>query len=163
MQAFTLFFTKAPNKRTKKQDRVSYRFNVLCFGLQSCFSMCCLTLSCLSPLTMLSLNMVTYIDCLKNHVHRPAIVVVHLLSYFRLFTTPWMIARQTPLFFTISWNVLKLVSIESVIPSNHLILGCPLLLLPSIFPIIRDFSNELSPCIRCPKYWPMSMHPKSII
>ena len=53
----------------------------------------------------------------------------------------------------ISWNLLKLMSIESVMPSNHLVLCCPLLLLPSIFPSIRVFSNESDLCIRQPKYW----------
>ena len=58
--------------------------------------------------------------------------------------------------FAISWNVLKLMSIESVMPSNHFILWCPLLLLPSIFPSIRVFSNELALCIRWPKHWSFS-------
>ena len=63
---------------------------------------------------------------------------------------------QASLSFTISWSLLKLVSIESVMPSNYLILCHPLLLLPSIFPSIRAFSNESSPCIRWPKYWSFS-------
>ena len=63
---------------------------------------------------------------------------------------------QASLSFTISWNLLKLVSIESMMPSNHFILCCPLLLLPSTFPSIRIYSNELALCIRRPKYWSVS-------
>ena len=66
--------------------------------------------------------------------------------------TPWAAARQASLSFSISWGLLKLMSIESVIPSNHLILCCPLHILPSIFPSIRVFSNESALCIRWPKY-----------
>ena len=65
----------------------------------------------------------------------------------------WTAARQISLSFTISQSLLKLMSIESVIPSNHLIFCHPLLLLPSIFPSIRVFSNESAFCIRWPKYW----------
>ena len=69
---------------------------------------------------------------------------------------PRTAARQASLFFTISWSLFKLMSIESVMPSNHLILCRPLLLLPSIVPSIRVFSNELALCIRWPKYWSFS-------
>ena len=69
---------------------------------------------------------------------------------------PWMVVRQASLSFTISWGLLRLMSIESVMLSNHLILCCPLLLLPSIFPSIRIFSNELGVCSRWPKYWSFS-------
>ena len=75
--------------------------------------------------------------------------------HVRLFATPWIAARQGSLFFTISQNLLKLTSIESVRPSNHLIL-CRPLLLPSIFRSIRVFSNESSLGIRWPKYWSFS-------
>ena len=68
--------------------------------------------------------------------------VVQLLSCVRLFVTQWTAVRQVSLSLTISWSLVKLMSIESVMPSNHLILCCPLLLLPSIFPSIRVFSNE---------------------
>ena len=71
----------------------------------------------------------------------------------RLFVTLWTAAHQASLSFTISWILLKLMSIELVMPSNHLILCRPLLLLPSISPIIRVFSNESALCIRWPKYW----------
>ena len=83
-------------------------------------------------------------------------VVVQSLSCVRLFVTPWTAACQASLSFTISQSLLKLRSIESVTPSNHLILCLPLLLLPSIFPSIRVFSNELSLCIRWPNYWSFS-------
>ena len=67
--------------------------------------------------------------------------------------TPWTAARQASLSITNSQRLLKLMSIESTIPFNHLIFCCPLLLLPSAFPSIRVFSNKSVLCIRCPKYW----------
>ena len=70
--------------------------------------------------------------------------------------TPWTAARQASLSFTISRSLLKLMSIESLMPSNHLILCCLLLLLPSIFPSIRVFSNESGLHVRWPKYWSFS-------
>ena len=70
--------------------------------------------------------------------------------------TPWTTAHKASLSITISWNLLKLMSIESVMPANHPILCCPLLLLPSIFPRIRIFSSESSHCIRWPKFWSFS-------
>ena len=82
-------------------------------------------------------------------------VVVQLQSHVWLFVTPWTTACQAPLSI-ISWSLLKLMSIEMIMLSNHLILCCPLLLLPSIFPSIRIFSNELALCIRWPKYWSFS-------
>ena len=69
---------------------------------------------------------------------------------------PWTAAHQASLSFTISWSLLKLMSIELVMPANHLILSHPLLLLLSIFPSIRVFSNELAFCIQWPKYWSFS-------
>ena len=71
--------------------------------------------------------------------------------------TPWNAACQASLSITNSWILRKLMSIELVMPSNHLILHCPLLLLPSIFPSIRDFSNESALHIRWPKYWSFSL------
>ena len=71
--------------------------------------------------------------------------------------TPWTAAHQASLSITNSWSLLKLMSIESVMPSNHLILCHPLLLLPSIFSSIRVFSNESVLCIRWPKYWCFSL------
>ena len=70
--------------------------------------------------------------------------------------TSWTVVYQASLSITNSWSLLKLMSIESVMPSNHLILYCPLLLLPSIFPSIRVFSNESVLRIRWPKYWSFS-------
>ena len=70
--------------------------------------------------------------------------------------TPWTVACQVSLSITNSWSFLKLMSIKSVMPSNHLILCHPLLLLPSVFPRIRIFSNESVLCIRWPKYWSFS-------
>ena len=78
------------------------------------------------------------------------------LSLVRLFVTPWTAALQASLSITNSWSLFKLMSIESVVPSNHLILCHPLLLPPSIFPNIRVFSNESVLCIRWPKYWSFS-------
>ena len=72
------------------------------------------------------------------------------------FVTPWTAAYQASLSITSSWNLLKLMSIESVMPSNHLILCRPLLLPPSVFPSIKVFSNELALHIRWPKYWSFS-------
>ena len=69
---------------------------------------------------------------------------------------PWMVAHQASLSLTISWSLLKFMSIELVMLSNHLILCCPLLLLPSIFPSIRVFPNESALHIRWPKYWSIS-------
>ena len=79
-------------------------------------------------------------------------------SHVRLFATPWIAARQASLSITNSQSLPKLMSIESVMPSNHLILCHPLLLLPSIFPSIRVFSNESALCIRWPKYWSSSFN-----
>ena len=84
---------------------------------------------------------------------------VLLLSRVHLFVTPWTAAHQAFLSITISQNLLKLMSIKSVMPSNHLILCCPLLLLPSIFPGIRVFSKESVLCIRWPKYCSFSISP----
>ena len=80
---------------------------------------------------------------------------VQSLSRVRLFATPWTTARQAFLSITSSWSLLKLMSIESVMPSTHLIF-CHPLLLPSIFPSIRVFSNVSVFCIRWPKYWSFS-------
>ena len=81
---------------------------------------------------------------------------VQSLSRVRLFATLWIAARQTSLSITNSWSSLRLASIESVMPSSHLILCCPLLLLPPIQPSIRVFSNESALCMRWAKYWSFS-------
>ena len=83
---------------------------------------------------------------------------VQLLSSVQLFVTPWTAACQASLSITYSQSLPKLMSIESVMPSNHLILCCPLFLLPSIFPNIRVFSNESALHIRWPKYWRFSFN-----
>ena len=79
-----------------------------------------------------------------------------LLSHVRRFATPWTAACQASLSFTMSQSLLKFMYIVSVMPSNHLILYYPLLLLPSIFASIRALSSELTLCIRWPKYWSFS-------
>ena len=81
---------------------------------------------------------------------------VQWISHVRLFVTPWTAAHQASLSITKSWSLLKLMSIESVMPSNHLNLCHPILLLPSIFPSIRIFPNESVLHIRWPKYWSFS-------
>ena len=80
-----------------------------------------------------------------------------MLSHVRLFATLWLAARQASLSITNFQSLLKLMSIESVMPFNHLILCCPLLLLPSIFPTIRVFSNESVLHLRWPKYWSLNI------
>ena len=83
---------------------------------------------------------------------------VQLLSRVWFFATPWITAHQNSLSVTNSQSSLKLISIESVMPASHLILCRPLLLLPSIFPSIRVFSNESALCIRWPEYWSFSFN-----
>ena len=83
---------------------------------------------------------------------------VQSLSLVQLFATPWTVARQASLSITNFQSLLKLMSVELVMPSNHLILCCPLLLLLSIFPSIRVFSNESVLRIRWPKYWSFSFN-----
>ena len=89
---------------------------------------------------------------------RLVVVVVQSLSHVRLFMTPWTVACQASLSITNSQSLLKLTSMELVMPSNHLILCCPLLLPPSIFASIRVFSNDSVPHIRWPKYWSLSFN-----
>ena len=86
---------------------------------------------------------------------------VQSLSPVQLFATPWTAARQASKSFTISWSLLKLISVESLRTSNHLILNRSLLLLPSIFASIRVFSNESALCIRWPTYWSFSISPSN--
>ena len=83
-------------------------------------------------------------------------IVVHSLSLVWLFLIPWTTARQAPLSSTVSWSLLRFMSIESIMVSNHLILCCLLLLLPSVFLSIRVFSKESTLHIRWPKYWSFS-------
>ena len=102
-------------------------------------------------------NETSYFFCNFN----VALFVVQSPSCVRVFVTPWTAASQASLSLTISWSLLKFMSIALVMPSNHLILYHTLLLLPSIFPGIRDFSNESAICIRWPKYWSFSISPSS--
>ena len=103
---------------------------------------------------------------MRNHIPRilklPGTLDLHssvqMLSRVRLFATPGTAARQASLSIANSWTLLKLISIESVMPSHQLILCHPLLLLPSIFPCIRVFSNESVVCIMWPKYWSFSFN-----
>ena len=91
-----------------------------------------------------------------NSLRYLIVAVVQLLSCVQCFVTPWTVAHQASLSFTVSRSLLKLISIESVMPSNHLILCHPLLLPPSIFPSIRVFSNGSFLCIKWLKYWNFS-------
>ena len=92
-------------------------------------------------------------EIIQGVTHR---FVVQSPGCVQLFVIPWTAACQASLFFTISQSLLKLKSIESVMPSNHLVLSCPLLLLPSTFPSIRVFSNESALLIRWSKLWSLS-------
>ena len=96
--------------------------------------------------------------CIHTHMYMYQFSSVLLFNHVRLFATPWITASQASLSITNSWSLLKLMSIKSVMPSNHLILCCPLFLLPSIFPSIRVFSNESILHIRWPKYWSFSFN-----
>ena len=98
---------------------------------------------------------------LRHHTIVKIIVIVQLLSCVQLFVTPWSAAHEVSLSFTISQSLLKFMSIESMMPFNYLILCCPFLFLPSIFPSIRVFSNESTLHIRCPIYWSFSISPSN--
>ena len=93
-----------------------------------------------------------------QRVAKCSVAVVQSLCRVRLFGIPWTAAHQTSLSYIISWTLLRLMSVELVMPSNHLILYCPLLLLPSIF---RVFSSESALCIRWPKFWSFSFSPSN--
>ena len=120
-----------------------------------------LLLNCVLPLP-LTFYESSFFLCWKNPETCFTIIgiifVVQLLSHVRFFVTPWAVACQASLSFTISQTLLKLMSIKSVIPFNHLILCCPLLL-PSILPSIRVFPDDSVLCIRWPKYWNFSISP----
>ena len=92
----------------------------------------------------------------KGRKRKSAVISVQSLSRVCLFVTPWTAAHQASLSITNSWSLLKFMSIESVMPFNHLILCRPLLLLPSVFPSIRVFSSESVLHIKWPKYWNFS-------
>ena len=108
---------------------------------------------------LLSVPTMVYLSfILTDSFSKTVPIVVQLLSSIWPFLTPWIAAHQASLSCIISQSLLKLMSVESVIPSNHLILCHPLLLLPSIFSSIRVFSNESALYIRCPKYWSFSFN-----
>ena len=94
--------------------------------------------------------------CIDTLSEEDTLIVVQSLSGVWFFTTPWTAAHQASQYVIIFQSLLKLMSTESVMPSNHLILCCPLLPLTSIFPSIRVFSTELAFHIRWPKYWSFS-------
>ena len=103
--------------------------------------------------------MATYSRVLAGKIpwtEEPSELQSYSLSHIQLFVTPWTAAHQASLSITNSQSLLKLMRIESVMPSNHLILCCPFLLLPSVFPSIRIFSSESVLRIRWPKYWSFS-------
>ena len=99
-----------------------------------------------------------FMDCIVHWVTKSR--TGQQLSLVRLFVTLWTVACQAPLSSTMSWSLCRLMCIESAMPSNHLTL-CHFLLLPSTFPSIRIFSNELALCFRWPKYWSFSNSPSS--
>ena len=125
--------------------------NILYSSLYPC-------LEWLSNLQTLHISLSESISYLSSKSFLSPFVVVWSLSHVRLFVTPWIAAHQASLPFTISQSLLKLMSIASVMSSNHLILHHPLLFLPSIFPSIRVFSNESVLCIRWQKYWSFSFN-----
>ena len=110
-------------------------------------------------LSLKTVQNTTYPHIFKHLLHIiESFVVVQSLSCVRLLETPWTAACQVSLSLTISWKFLKLMSIDVVMPPNHLILCLPLFLLPSVFPSIMFFSNESVLCIRWPKYWSLSFN-----
>ena len=99
-----------------------------------------------------------FISCLQIENVKSKCCFVQSLSCVQLFVTLWTAAPQAPLSSTISWSLIKLMLIESVMPSNYPILCHPLLLSPSVFPAVRVFSSESTLCIRWPKYWSFSFN-----
>ena len=112
----------------------------------------CVQINSKMPLPGFLISNVLFLFKLKNF-HEDVLSSVQSLSCVQLFATPWTAARQASLSITNSWSLLRLMSIELVMPSNHLILCHSLLLPPSIIPSIRVFSNESVLHIRWPKYW----------
>ena len=122
-------------------------------NLFSCFIIYLFTAVSPDPGTQMML--ISVVQCMDSTNVQPPFSSGQSLSHVQLFMTPWTAARQASLSITNSRSLFKLTSIESVMPSNHLIL-CRPLLLPSIFPSIRVFSNESVLCIRWPNYWSFS-------
>ena len=110
----------------------------------------------LGHMTLLALQYGHQLGNWPNLLSRILTVVVQSLSRVWFFATPWTAAPQASLSFTVSRSLLKLMSIKSVMPSNHFILCHPLFFLPSIFPIFKVFSSELALSVRWPKYWSFS-------
>ena len=100
-------------------------------------------------------------EAVESEDFKTLVVVIQLLSHVWLFATPWTVACQLSLSFTISRSLLQLISIKLVMLSNHLIFCCPLFLLPSVFPSIRVLSNESALPIRWPKYWRFNSSPSN--
>ena len=118
-----------------------------------------LFVSCLFMILNVFFEIAPYLIESWHQCWKVGIVVVQSLSCVQFFATPHTVECQASLSFTISWSLLKLTSIELVMPSNHLTLCRPLLLPPSIFPSIRVFSNESALRIRWPKYWRFGISP----
>ena len=130
------------------------RYKQICFFLGLLSSVCGLILSCfLFASWSHGLHLLVVSLCVSK---LPLPSSVQSLSCVRLFATPWIAAHQASLSITNSRSSLRLRSIESVMPSSHLILCCPLVLLPPIPPSIRVFSNESTLRMRWPKYWSFS-------
>ena len=126
-----------------------------------CAHMGILTYECSPPCQMTNMQCcrLVFPFLLKDRFHTVSswyMIVVRSLSRVQLFVALWTVALQASLSFIISWSLLKLISIDLVMPSRHLILCHPLLLLPSVFPSIGVFFNELALRIRWPKYWSFS-------
>ena len=126
-----------------------------------CVVNCVSLFSLLIYAVMENINFYFSMNLFHRHLGTFPILSVQSLSCGQLFETPWTPARQASLSFTISQSLLKLMSIESVMPSNHLILCHPLLLLLSVFPSIRVFSIELALGIRWLKHWSFSISPSN--
>ena len=143
------FYKNKENSITKNKVSVCVRVCVLVAQLcpTLCDPMDCSPPGCSSVHGILQARILKWISQFSS---------VQSLSCVWLFATPWITARQASLSITNSWSSLKLISIESVMPSGHLILCRPLLLLPPIPPRIRVFSNESTLCMRWPKYWSFS-------
>ena len=107
-------------------------------------------------INLISMSTVWWCPRIESSLALQVVVFVQLLNHVWLFATPWTAAHQASLSLNISWSLLKLMSFESEMPANHLILCRSLLLLPSIFPSIQVFSNESALHIRWPKYWSLN-------
>ena len=124
----------------------------------TCIYICARELNCLCSVLYIYTNIYIYIYIYKIHIYMDIFSSVQSFSHVRLLATPWTTAHQASLYITNSQSPPKPMSIESVMPSNHLILDHSLLLVPSIFSSIRAFSDESALCIRWPKYWSFSFN-----